>query len=211
MEKPWHESNNVRANVGQTARSGPRKCAERTAHEKGRDALPLTFVSSWSTTLAAGFNNVSPHEYRSHQRPLPQMMPQAPTMFAATMPHAPTTSAARNAATVNDRANDAPLNTHRPPQNSPGKDRLLGGGLLASSGGCANLCCRGLRTGVAGRVSCFCALRVRAAPSRLIAPSRPPINRHIIPRRVCLRWLWLGRSLFGLKQRMLLFQFLPLK
>jgi hypothetical protein len=27
------------------------------------------------------------------------------------------------------------------------------------------------------RVSCFCALRVRAAPLRLLAPSRPPINR----------------------------------
>ena len=141
MEKPWHESNNVRANVGQTARSGPRKCAERTAHEKGRDALPLTFVSSWSTTLAAGFNNVSPHEYRSHQRPLPQMMPQAPTMFAAAMPQAPTTAASRNDATVNDRANDGPLKAHRPPQNSPEKTAFRSG-LLASSGACANLCSR---------------------------------------------------------------------
>jgi hypothetical protein len=48
---------------------------------------------------------------------------------------------------------------------------------MASSGACANLCCRVPRTGVAGQVSCFCALRVRAAPSRLIAPKRPPINR----------------------------------
>jgi len=85
-------------------------------------------------TLAAGFDDVLPHEHRSHQRPLPQMMPQGPTMFAAAKPQAPTTAAARNDATTNDppslpqaelrrtgRANDAPLNTHRPPQNSPGK------------------------------------------------------------------------------------------
>ena len=85
------------------------------------------------------------------------------------------------------------------------------GGLLASSGAGAKLCCQVLRTGVAGQVSCFCALRVRAAPSRLIAPSRPPINRLYIPRRHCLRLLCLGRSLFGLKQGMLLFQFLPSK
>jgi len=159
-ERSWHESNAVRAKTGQIARSEPRKGAERNAHEKGRDALPLTFVSSWSTTLAAGFDDVLPHERRSHPRPLPQMVRQAPTMFATTMPQAPTTAAARNAATANDRANDGPLNAHRLPQNSPGKDRLLGGGLLASSGACANLCWRVLRTGVAGQVSCFCALRV---------------------------------------------------
>src|SRR5271170_3690878 len=86
--KPWLEANGVRANGGQIARSGPRKCAERNAHEKGRDALPLTFVSSWSTTLAAGFTEVLPQQRRSHPRPLPQMMPQAPTMFAAAMPQA---------------------------------------------------------------------------------------------------------------------------
>jgi len=40
------------------------------------------------------------------------MMPQAPTMFAAAMPQPPTTAAARNAATVNDLANDGPLNSH---------------------------------------------------------------------------------------------------
>jgi hypothetical protein len=67
------------------------------------------------------------------------------------------------------------------------------------------------RTGAAGQVSCFCALRVRAAPSRLIAPKRPPINRRIIPRRVAIRSPWPGRALFGLKQGMLLFQFLPSK
>ena len=40
---------------------------------------------------------------------------------------------------------------------------------------------RGLKTftlavlsGVTGRVSCFCALRVRAAPPRLIAPEKGP-------------------------------------
>jgi hypothetical protein len=114
-EKPWHESNGIRSNSAQIARSGPRKCAERTAHEKGREALPLTFVSSWSTTLAAGFNDVSPHEYRSHQRPLPQMMPQAPTIFAAVKPQVPTTAAARNTATANDRANDGPLKFRRRP------------------------------------------------------------------------------------------------
>jgi hypothetical protein len=27
------------------------------AHEKGRDALPLTFVRCWPTTLTAGFND----------------------------------------------------------------------------------------------------------------------------------------------------------
>jgi hypothetical protein len=42
-----------------------------------------------------------------------------------------------------------------------------------------------LRTGAAGQVSCFCALRVRAAPPRLIALERSPINRLLIPRRVC--------------------------
>jgi hypothetical protein len=120
-KKPWHEGNCVNANAGQTARSGARKCAERNAHEKGRDALPLTFVSSWSTTLAAHFDDVLPQECRSHQRPLPQMMPQAPTMFAAAMPQAPTTAAVRNAATVNDRANDGPPIAHRPSQNSPEK------------------------------------------------------------------------------------------
>jgi hypothetical protein len=53
------------------------------------------------------------------------MTPQSSTMFAAAMPQMPTTIAASSAATVNDRANDGPLNAHRPPQNSPGKDRLL--------------------------------------------------------------------------------------
>jgi hypothetical protein len=120
-EKPWRDANLVRANTGQIARSGPRKCAERNAPEKGRDALPLTFVSSWSTTLAADFNDVSPQECRSHQRPLPQMTPNTPTMFAAAMPQAPTTAAVRNAATVNDRANDGPPIAHRPSQNSPEK------------------------------------------------------------------------------------------
>jgi hypothetical protein len=38
------------------------------------------------------------------------MMPQAPTMFAAAKPQVPTTAAARNTATANDRANDGPLN-----------------------------------------------------------------------------------------------------
>jgi hypothetical protein len=64
-------------------------------------------------------------------------------MSAAVMPQMPTTSAARNDATVNDppslrqaelrrtgRANNGPLNVHRPPQNSPGKDRLLGVGAV---------------------------------------------------------------------------------
>jgi hypothetical protein len=37
-EKTWHKSNGVRANAAQIARSGPRKCAEWNAHEKGRDA-----------------------------------------------------------------------------------------------------------------------------------------------------------------------------
>jgi hypothetical protein len=50
-------------------------------------------------------------------------------------------------------------------------------GLLASSEACRNLCCRMLLSGVTGRVSCLCALRVRAAPLRLLAPLRPPINR----------------------------------
>ena len=50
-------------------------------------------------------------------------------------------------------------------------------GLLASSDACWNLCCRVLLSCVTGRVSCLCALRVRAAPLRLLAPSRPPINR----------------------------------
>ena len=36
---------------------------------------------------------------------------------------------------------------------------------------------RRVLAGVVGRISCFCALRVRAAPLRLLAPSRPPINR----------------------------------
>jgi hypothetical protein len=79
--------------------------------------------------LAAGFDDVLPRERRSHPRPLPQILPQAPTMFAAAMPQAPTTVAARNTATVNDQANDGPLNVHRRPSaNSPGKDRLLGVG-----------------------------------------------------------------------------------
>jgi hypothetical protein len=158
-KKAWRKSIAVRANVGQIARSGPRKCAERNAHEKGRDALPLTFVSSWSTTPAAGFDDVLPHERRSHQRPLPQMMPRGPTMFAAAMPQVPTTAAARNDATANDRANDGPLSVHRLPQNSPGKDRLLGVGCWLRREHVRTL----LRTGVAGQVSCFCALRVRAA------------------------------------------------
>jgi hypothetical protein len=104
-----------------------------------------------------------------------------------------------------------PCPTKRPPQNSPGKDRLLGVGcwfrreLVRTF---AAVCCERALT---GQVSCFCALRVRAAPSRLIAPSRPPINCLYIPRRHCLRLLCLGRSLFGLKQGMLLFQFLPSK
>jgi hypothetical protein len=100
-EKSRLEANAARANTDQIARSEPRKCAERNAHEKGRDAWPLTFVSSWSTTLAAGFDDVLPQERRSHPRPLPQLMPQAPTMFAESTPQAPTTAAARNAATVN--------------------------------------------------------------------------------------------------------------
>jgi hypothetical protein len=36
--------------------------------------------------LAAGFDDISPHERRGHPRPLAQMVPQAPTMFAAAMP-----------------------------------------------------------------------------------------------------------------------------
>jgi hypothetical protein len=71
--------------------------------------------------FAAGFDDVLPHERRSHPRPLPQMMPQAPTMSAAALPQVPTTAAARNAATANDRANDGPLNVHRLPQNPPEK------------------------------------------------------------------------------------------
>jgi hypothetical protein len=183
---------------------------------------------------------------------------------AAAMPQMPTTIAARSAATVNDRANDGPLNSHRPPQNSPGKDRLLGVGcwlrreavrtfvavcceraLLAKSVAqglsgnnynnlpcsfaarlrCSLVAYRGgyaPRSLLAGRQNPggilpylfpekpFCALRVRAAPSRLIAPSRPPINRRSIPRLVAIRSFWSGRALFGLKQGMLLFQFLPL-
>jgi len=106
-EKPWHESNGVRANSSQIARSGPRKCAERNAHEKGRDALPLTFVSSWSTKLAAGFNDVSrtntaaindrcrkccrklqrcpPQVCRTRQRPPPQETPQRSTIGPTTV------------------------------------------------------------------------------------------------------------------------------
>jgi hypothetical protein len=33
MEKPWHESNNVRANVAQTARSGARSRAATETHK----------------------------------------------------------------------------------------------------------------------------------------------------------------------------------
>jgi hypothetical protein len=55
------------------------------------------------------------------------------------------------------------------------------GGFLASSEACWNLCCRVLLPCLTGRVSCFCALRVRAAPLRLIAPARPPINRSLLP------------------------------
>ena len=179
----------------QTARSGSRKCAERNAQEKGKDALPLTFVSSWSTMLAADFDDVSPHDHRSHPRPLPQMMPQAPTMFAAAsrrrqrpppqeMPQQPTTGQRRAA----ERSPTTPKLSRKRP--------AFRGGLLASSGACANLCCHVLRTGVAGQVSCFCALRVRAAPSRLIAPKRPPINRRGIPRRVAIRLPWPGRTFF---------------
>jgi hypothetical protein len=71
------------------------------------------FVSSWSTTPAADFDDFLPQERRNHPRPLPQTLPQAPTMFAVTMPQVPTTSAARNDATANDRANDGLLNFHR--------------------------------------------------------------------------------------------------
>ena len=131
MRKPRREVNPVRADSGQIARSGPRKCAESNADEKGRDALPLTFVSSWSTTLAAGFGDAFPqdmtqHGQRSGQRRAAECSPTAPK-----------------------------LTRQRP---------AFRGGLLASSGACANLCCRVLRTGVAGQVSCFCALRV--PPSR---------------------------------------------
>ena len=153
--------------------------------------------------------------------------------FAARTPEPSTTVAANDAASsndvcrkyaaaVNDRRRKKRRNGQRPGQRraaefSPTtpkptrKRQAFRGGLLASSGACANLCCRVLRTGTTGQVSCFCALRVRAAPSRLIAPSRPPINRLYIPRRHCLRLLCLGRSLFGLKQGMLLFQFFPSK
>jgi hypothetical protein len=62
--------------------------------------------------FAAGFDDILPQECRSHPRPLPQMMPQAPTMFTAAMPQAPTTAAAKNTATLTDRANDEPLNAH---------------------------------------------------------------------------------------------------
>ncbi len=85
------------------------------------------------------------------------------------------------------------------------------GGLLASSGACANLCCHALQMGVAGQVSCLCALRVRAAPSRLIAPKRPPINRLLIPRRVCLRLLWSGRGAFWIETRNALVSVLAFK
>jgi hypothetical protein len=36
--------------------------------------------------LAAGFDDILAQERRSHPRPLPQTMPQAPTIFAARMP-----------------------------------------------------------------------------------------------------------------------------
>jgi hypothetical protein len=62
--------------------------------------------------LAARFDDVLSHERLSHPRPPPQMTPHASTMFAAAMPQAPTT-AARNAATVNVRANDGSLNVYR--------------------------------------------------------------------------------------------------
>jgi hypothetical protein len=71
-------------------------------HENRGDALPLTSVSGWSTTLAAGFDDILPQERRNHPRPLPQTVPQAPTMFAARMPQEPTIGTAKNAATVND-------------------------------------------------------------------------------------------------------------
>jgi hypothetical protein len=127
-----------------------------------------------------------PQQCRRRQRPSPQEMPQQPT-----------TGQRRPA----ERSPTAPKLTRKRP--------AFRGGLLASSGACANLCCRVLRTGAAGQVSCFCALRVRAAPPRLVAPVRPPINRLLIRRRVCLRLLCLGWPPFELKQGMLLFQFLP--
>jgi hypothetical protein len=63
------------------------------------------------------------------------------------------------------------------PRNESRSHLAFRGGLSASSEACWNLCCRVLVLCVTGRVSCLCALRVRAAPLRLLAPSRPPINR----------------------------------
>jgi hypothetical protein len=53
-------------------------------------------------------------------------------------------------------------------------DFAFRGVLLASSEVHANLWCRVWLAGVAGRISCFCALRVRAAPMRLPAPQHDP-------------------------------------
>jgi hypothetical protein len=104
-----------------------------------------------------------PQERRSHQRQLPQMMPQAPTMFAAAMPQAQTTAAARNTASANDRANDGPLNVHRLSQNSPGKDRLLGVGCWLRR--------ELVRTFVA--VCCERALLAKSVASALSGSARP--------------------------------------
>jgi hypothetical protein len=51
-----------------------------------------------------------------------------------------------------------------------------------------NLCCRSLLSAIAGCISCSCALRVRAAPLRLLAPSRPTINR----RGSCRNTFWVA-------------------
>jgi hypothetical protein len=67
----------------------------------------------------------------------------------------------------------ATVSRQRPPQNSPGKDRLLEVGcwlrreLLRTSVAV-------LRTGAAGQVSCFCALRVPRGPIAIDCPETTP-------------------------------------
>src|ERR1700761_370205 len=100
-----------------------------------------------------------------------------------------------------------------PPKDRPKTHRkrpAFRGALLDSSGACANHSRRVLRLGVAGQVSCLCALRVRSAPSRLIAPKRPQ-SIAVVSALGCHPVTLPGRAFLGLKQRMLLFQFLPPK
>jgi hypothetical protein len=76
-KKPWREANGVRANAGQIARSGARRCAaSETPEQKGLDDVLPHNRRSRQRTLPQkrrGLERLLPQQCRIHERPPPQI------------------------------------------------------------------------------------------------------------------------------------------